>query len=127
MRRHTMLTPLARARGLGSAKSGAKHWWLQRVSAAALALLTLWFLASFTRLLGADHAAFMNWLGSPLNATLMIMFVIVMFYHAMLGLQTIAEDYLHDDRVRVPVLAGLPIIHLLLAVASILAIVRAIS
>lgn len=127
MKRHTMLAPLARTRDLGSAKSGVKHWWAQRVSAAALAPLTLWFLASFARLLGAGHAAFVNWLGTPLNATLMSMFVIVMFYHAMLGLQTIAEDYLHADRVRVPVLAGLPIIHLLLIVASILAIVRTIS
>lgn len=127
MKRHTMLTPLARARGLGSAKSGARHWWVQRVSAVALLPFTLWFLASFARLLGADHAAFANWLGAPLNATLMIMFVIVMFYHAMLGLQTIAEDYLHDDRVRVPVLVGLPVIHLLLSVASIVAIIRTIS
>jgi succinate dehydrogenase / fumarate reductase membrane anchor subunit len=29
-------TPLGRARGLGSAKSGTGHWWAQRVTALAL-------------------------------------------------------------------------------------------
>ncbi len=127
MRRHTMPTPLARARGLGSAKSGTGHWWAQRVTAAALVPLTLWLLASFARLLSADHVAFVQWLRSPLNTVLMSAFVVVMFHHAMLGLRTIAEDYLHDDRVRVPVLAGLPVINLLLIVASLLAIVRTLS
>lgn len=99
---------------------------MQRISAAVLLPLTLWFFASFATLLRADHASFVNWVGAPLNAVLATMFVIIMFYHAMRGLQTIAEDYLHDDRVRVPVLAALPVIHLFLAVASVLAIARAI-
>lgn len=127
MRRHMTLTPLARARGLGSAKSGADHWWAQRVTAVALVPLTLWFLGSFTRLLQSDHAAFVDWLRSPLNSLLMSVFVLVMFYHITLGLQTIAEDYLHDDRAHVSVLVGLPIITPLLALASILAIVRTLS
>ena len=28
--------PLARARGLGSAKEGVHHWWMQRLTAIAL-------------------------------------------------------------------------------------------
>ena len=37
---------LARARGLGSAKEGVQHWWLQRLTAIALVPLSLWFVAS---------------------------------------------------------------------------------
>ena len=29
-------TPIARARGLGSAKDGTRHWWMQRLTAIAL-------------------------------------------------------------------------------------------
>ena len=29
-------TPLSRARGLGSAKDGLHHWWVQRLTAVAL-------------------------------------------------------------------------------------------
>lgn len=127
MRRHTFRTPLARARGLGSARSGAGHWWAQRITAVALVPLTLWFLVSFAQLIRTDHAAFVDWLRSSLNAVLMIMFVIVMFYHAALGLRTIAEDYLHDDFVRVSALVILPIASLLLAITSIVAIIRVLS
>jgi len=127
MERHVIQTPLARARGLGSAKFGAGHWWAQRVTAVALVPLTLWFLASFAWLIRADHAAFVDWLRSPLNTVLVSMFVIVMFYHLALGLRTIAEDYLHDDIVRVPVLVSLPIMSLFLVITSIIAIVRVLS
>ncbi len=127
MRRHTIQTPLARARGRGSAKSGARHWWAQRVTAVALVPLTLWFLACFALLLQTDHAAFVEWLNSPLNAALMSAFMIVMFYHAMLGVETIIDDYLHADAVRIPALACLPIITLLLTVGSISAIIRTLS
>lgn len=127
MKGHVTLAPRVRARGLGSAKSGAAHWWAQRVTAVALVPLTLWFLASFVRLLESDHGAFVDWLHSPLNSILMSVFVIVMFYHSSLGLQTIAEDYFHDDRVRVSVLVALPIINLLLAIAGILSIIRTVS
>ena len=92
-----MQAPLARARGLGSARSGSRHWWLQRVTALALAPLTVWFVISFMALIGADHRTYSQWISSPLNAVLMILLVIVLFYHMTLGLQVIAEDYLHTD------------------------------
>ncbi len=127
MRGHKIQTSLARARGLGSARSGATHWWAQRVTAIALIPLTLWFLASLAGLLQTDYGAFLNWIRSPLNTVLAITFVIVMFHHAALGLQTIVEDYVHNDAVRVAALAGLPIITLVLIVASLGAIIRTLA
>ena len=44
---NTMLrSPLGRVRGLGSAKGGTHHWWMQRVTSVALLPLTLWFALS---------------------------------------------------------------------------------
>ena len=48
-------TPLARARGLGSAKSGVGHFIAQRVSALALVVLIPLFVWSIASLPSADY------------------------------------------------------------------------
>jgi succinate dehydrogenase / fumarate reductase membrane anchor subunit len=116
--------PLARAQGPGSARSGFRHWWLQRVTALALTPLTVWFVLSFTALISADHRAYSQWIGSPLNATLMIALVVILFYHMALGLQVIAEDYLHVDRPKLIAIVSIQLGSSTLAIASIVAIVR---
>ena len=90
-----MRSPLARAIGLGSAKEGAGRWWAERVSAVALVPLTLWFAASIIAHTGGDYATFIVWLRTPLATILMILLLIVLFYHTALGLQVVIEDYVH--------------------------------
>lgn len=89
------LSPASLARGLGAAGHGAGHWWAQRVSAVALVPLTLWFAVALAGGAAADHTALTEWLTPPLNAVLMVLLVIAAFHHAALGLQTVAEDYVH--------------------------------
>lgn len=89
----SLRSALGRARGLGSAKDGTHHWWLQRVTAIALIPLTIWLVASIIALIGAGHAAFTAWFGQPINATVMIIFLGVAFHHAQLGMQVVIEDY----------------------------------
>lgn len=90
-------SPLGRARGLGSAKSGTGHWAAQRLSAMALVPLVLWFVWSLLCQAGADHAGFTAWLGQPHVAVLMSAFTLALFYHAQLGLQVVIEDYVHQE------------------------------
>lgn len=90
-----MQDPIARARGLGSAKSGTQHWWVQRLTAVALALLTPWFIWLAISMVGADAFSVRATLALPLNATLMLAFVFSLFWHARLGLQVVIEDYVH--------------------------------
>jgi succinate dehydrogenase / fumarate reductase membrane anchor subunit len=87
--------PLATARGLGSAKNGTGHWWLQRLTASALLLLTPWFVWLLLGLVGADHFSTRMTLAQPLNATLLLAYVLALFWHAQLGLQVVVEDYVH--------------------------------
>ncbi|HEX7072623.1 MAG TPA: succinate dehydrogenase, hydrophobic membrane anchor protein [Hyphomicrobiaceae bacterium] len=96
MNRKDMRSPLARAIGLGSAKSGVEHWWAERLSAIALIPLTLWFIASIIAHTGSDYAAFTEWVRRPYVPILMIALLITLFYHAALGLQVIIEDYQHS-------------------------------
>ncbi|MGZ0187101.1 MAG: succinate dehydrogenase, hydrophobic membrane anchor protein [Alphaproteobacteria bacterium] len=92
----SMINPLARVRGLGSAKDGSHHWIAQRMTAVALVPLTLWFVISLIGLIGGNLADIKAWLSSPFNAVLMILTLIAGFHHAQLGLQVVIEDYIHS-------------------------------
>lgn len=95
MDRRSTRSPLARAAGLGSSRTGVDDWLAERISAIALLPLTLWFAASIIAHTGSDHAAFVNWLRSPASAILMILLLIALFHHTALGLQVVIEDYGH--------------------------------
>ena len=92
-----MRSPLGRAIGLGSAKEGVEHWWLQRITAVALVPLSLWFVIAIIRLVGADSDSVRDWVGNPLPATMLVLLLIATFYHASLGLQVVIEDYVHAE------------------------------
>lgn len=91
----SLRSPLSKAIGLGSAGHGFSHWWWQRVTAIALIPLTLWFVISVLSLLGGDYLAARGWLSSPVNATLLLLFVLTALFHGQTGLQVVIEDYIH--------------------------------
>ena len=88
-------SPVGRARGLGSAKSGTGHFWWQRVTAVFLALLTPWILGMLVALAGADQGQVQAALARPVNAVAPALFAISLFAHARMGLQVVIEDYVH--------------------------------
>ena len=119
-----MRSPLRRALGLGSAKVGVEHWWIQRVTAVALVPLTVWFSGSIIALTGSDYDAFLVWLKAPLSAIMMVLLLIALFYHTALGIQVVIEDYLHSDRTKIPTVVAIHLICFALAVAGIFATLR---
>jgi succinate dehydrogenase / fumarate reductase, membrane anchor subunit len=92
-----MSTPLARVLGLGSAKSGTEHFWRQRLTAVANVPLTIGVVVIVVGLLGRNHAAVVQILGSPLVAIIMLLFILSVTTHMRIGMQVIIEDYVHDD------------------------------
>ncbi len=117
-------TPLARARGLGSARQGVHHWMHQRMTSVANIPLVVWFVYSVVMLKGADYEVFTTWLAQPLNAVLMILFIVSVFYHAVLGVQVVIEDYIHNEGCKVVKLALLKLVFIALSVASIFSILK---
>ena len=120
----SLAAPLARVRGLGSARQGTQLWWQQRWTAIALAPLGLWFLYSLLRVNPRDYGALLEWIGSPLNAILLILFVAAMFHHAQLGVQVVIEDYVEPEWQKIGCVILVRFLALFAALASILAILK---
>ncbi|HEX3209195.1 MAG TPA: succinate dehydrogenase, hydrophobic membrane anchor protein [Geminicoccaceae bacterium] len=117
-------SPIARVRGLGAARSGVGHWGRQRLTAISNLLLVLWFIFSAIGLSGAGYAEVRAWLASPISASLMILLILSICYHARLGLQVVVEDYVHHEPARLATLVAIPLIVTALAVTCIVAVLK---
>ena len=115
---------MARARGLGSTKSGSGHWLAQRVTAISNLILMIWAIYSVTTLIGSDFQTFTSWLSAPLNAILMILFIISTFTHAVLGVQVVVEDYIHNEGFKLFKLIGMKLFYIALGLACIFSILK---
>jgi succinate dehydrogenase / fumarate reductase membrane anchor subunit len=100
----TMRTPLGSVRGLGSAGSGTDHFWLQRLTAVSNIPLVIAFVIIVAALMGRNHAAVVQILGSPMIAIIMLLFIISITNHMRIGMQEIIEDYVHHTWLKLALL-----------------------
>ncbi len=117
-------TPLKRARGLGSGKSGVGHWWAQRTTAVLLALLAPWLVGLLLSFVGADFETVRATVARPWNAIAFAAFAIAAFWHAKLGVQVVIEDYVHTRWLEIALQLLVTFACLFGALASLYAIVR---
>jgi succinate dehydrogenase / fumarate reductase, membrane anchor subunit len=117
-------SPVARVRGLGSAKSGTQHWWHQRVSAVALILLVSWFVVSLILNAPAGQAQVRAWVSSPVTMVMLIMTILFGLWHAALGMQVVIEDYVHSEGMKIGLILLIKVLALLAAVAAVVAMFR---
>lgn len=117
-------SPLAKVRGLGSAKEGTQHWWSQRITAIALVPLTFWFIYTLVSMTTMDYLAAIGWLQSPMNSILLILFVFALFYHAQLGMQVVIEDYIENEALKITSIILLKFVMLFAGLAGIVAILK---
>ncbi len=117
-------TELGRVRGLGAAKSGVGHWWLQRVTASGNLILMLWFIASLLRLPALDYAGVVTWLRQPVAAVPMLLLIVSVFWHFRLGMQILIEDYLHAEGTKLFALLALNFYALAGGAAAVFAVLK---
>ncbi|MDG4597077.1 MAG: succinate dehydrogenase, hydrophobic membrane anchor protein [Candidatus Contendobacter sp.] len=117
-------TPLAHVRGLGTAKDGTHHWWVQRVTSIILVPLVLWFAFSMLRYSRVEHEVFQHWLSNPYRAGAMVALLATAFYHASLGMQVIYEDYVRPEGAKFIALLVTQFVLFLLGAISIVAVLK---
>ena len=120
----SLRTPLSQVRGLGSAKEGTHHWWLERITSAALIPLTLWFVICLISVSHYDHARLVAWIARPLNTALLVLFLTLTFQHSILGLQVVIEDYVHQEGLRLAAVLLVKFALVLCGVIGVLAVLR---
>ncbi len=119
-----MRSELGKVRGLGAAKSGTHHWWMQRVTAVGMLLLGLFVVASLIQGVARDYLTFRAWIAQPWVAVLMALTVANLFYHVRLGLQVLVEDYVHDHGNKYAALIALSFFCILGAALGVFSILR---
>ncbi len=120
----SMRTPLGRVRGLGSAKSGTGHFWLQRLTAVANLILTVIFVFIVVALVGKPYPAAIALLSHPLVAILMLLFILSACIHMRLGMQVIIEDYVHEEGMKILAVMANTFFALVVGAASVYAVLK---
>jgi succinate dehydrogenase membrane anchor subunit len=120
----SLRTPLARVRGLGSARSGTRHFWHQRLTSVAGVPLSIFFVVLVVSLIGRNHAAAVQILGSPWIAILMLLFILTITYHMQIGMQEIIEDYAHGEVSKLVLLIANTFFSIAIGLASAFAILK---
>jgi succinate dehydrogenase / fumarate reductase membrane anchor subunit len=120
----SLRSPLSQARGLGSAKDGVHHWWVQRLTAVALIPLSLWFVFSIARFHIADYPTMIAWLHNPYVAVALVLYFGALFYHSALGVQVVIEDYVSTEWLKIGSIVVIKLAHFALAAASIFAVLK---
>lgn len=117
-------TPLKRARGLGSAKDGTHHFIVQRITAIALVFLSIYVIGLVISVVGGDYLSVRAAVASPVNAVLLVAFLVATFWHAQLGMQVIIDDYVHTPWLAVTSQLLVIFVCVLAVLASVLAVIR---
>ena len=117
-------SPLARARGLGSSKAGVDHWLAQRITAVSNLALGLWLLWAAITMQFATYTDALIWVSEPVNAVVTILFIISSFYHAILGVQVVVEDYIHHEGFKIIKLLAQRLVYFACAAAAIFSVLQ---
>jgi succinate dehydrogenase / fumarate reductase membrane anchor subunit len=120
----SLRSPMGRVLGLGTAKGGSHHWWMQRVTSLALLILTLWFVASLLTFSTFEYTLMTGWIGKPFNAVMLSLLIATATYHSQLGVQVVVEDYVVAKFLKILVMILLSFTHAALAALGIFAVLR---
>jgi succinate dehydrogenase / fumarate reductase membrane anchor subunit len=120
----SLRSPMGQVLGLGSAKQGVHHWWMQRLTSVALIVLSVWFIAALLSLGRYDYTTLYEWIHAPLNAGLLLLLTVALMYHSQLGVQVVIEDYVAHKAARVVSIVLNQFVHFALGVLALLAVLR---
>lgn len=122
--KHSIQTPLGRAKGLGSAHEGAHHQIMHDVTTLTNIPLVLWVMYSAFTLRGASYEEVMVWVAHPVSMILGVLFVISVFKHFAMELQVVFEDYISCKCARMIAVIGTKLLFFVLGLTTIISILK---
>ena len=122
-----MRSSIAKAKNLGSSKSGHHHWWHQRLTSIFMVPLTIWNIFILACIVKKDMAESIELLSSPLTIVPLILFIIIAFYHASLGMRVVIEDYISCLYIRYTLIITIQFFCLVTVASAILALLSLIT
>jgi len=120
----TMRTPLARVRGLGSAKSGTAHFWHQRLTGLANVVLAIGLVTIVLMLIGKPYAEAISVISHPFASLILLAGVISAAVHMRIGMQVIIEDYVHGEGLKLLALLANSFFAFAFALSAVYAILK---
>lgn len=95
------------------AKGGAFHWLMQRITAVLLIPLPFWTVFFIKYLSYSSYEELTAWLSTPLNSVFLVLTALVAGYHAVLGMQSIFDDYVHRESYKTAAMWAVKLVFLL--------------
>jgi len=120
----SLRSPLARVLNHGAAHGGVSHWIVERVTAVALAPLSVWLVIALLSLPHTDYASVSRWAASGWNPVWLALLVLLGAWHSWLGVQMVVEDYVHGVLIKTLTLLLSTFVHGLLALSGVYAVLR---
>lgn len=121
---NSLRSPLGKVLGSGSAKDGTGHFWSQRVSAAGIVLLGLWFVLALLSLEPGNRIELIAWVAAPQNSILLLLLTLAVAWHSNLGVQVVIEDYVHGPFIKVVSLVLCKFAHIVAAAAAVFGVLK---
>lgn len=119
-----MRTPLSRVLHYGSAHDGTEHFWRQRLTGAANAVLAIGVVAILIATIGQPYESVAALLGKPWISAILVLFFVSVSIHMRIGMQTVVEDYIHGEALKVVLLAASTFFSIAVAAVAILAVLK---
>ncbi|MGL9725209.1 MAG: succinate dehydrogenase, hydrophobic membrane anchor protein [Wolbachia sp.] len=86
---------------MSQSQNSVYYWWVQRVSAVILLFLFPWFIYSFSCIFYDNSSLSFNEklfqaIDNPLKLLFFVTLLFCIFWHVVLGMQVVCEDYMHN-------------------------------
>lgn len=101
-----------------------QHWWLQRLTAILLLPLSYWLIAFLQLAFQANYFEMLEWLALPLNKIALILWFLIAFFHAIIGLKVVFEDYISHRGYRFAVIWSVNSIFGILALSAVVLLLQ---
>lgn len=120
----TMRTPLSRVLHYGAAGGGAEHFWRQRLTGAANAVLVTALVVIVISVIGEPYETAVTFLARPWVTLVLVLVFVSVAIHMRLGMQVVIEDYIHGEATKVVLMVASTFFSVAVAGAAILAALR---